>query len=62
MGMSSNDEPTLGELILAQVRGVESEMLLRPADFVKVSSHFQKRRGRPARWPSTSPATCTPGA
>jgi hypothetical protein len=35
MGMSSNDEPTLGELILAQVRGVESEMLLRPADFVK---------------------------
>jgi hypothetical protein len=35
MGMSSNDEPTLGELILARVRGVESEMLLRPADFVK---------------------------
>src|SRR5450759_5949388 len=36
MGMSSNDEPTLGELILAQVRGVEFEMLPRPADFVKV--------------------------
>lgn len=35
MGMSSNDEPTLDELILARVRGVESEMSLRPADFVK---------------------------
>jgi len=47
MGMSSNDEPTLGELILAQVRGVESEMLLRPADFVKVFVSLPKA-SRPA--------------
>ena len=30
-----SSKTTLGELILAQVRGVEPEMSLRPADFVK---------------------------
>ncbi|HEY5471922.1 MAG TPA: hypothetical protein VIK32_01895 [Candidatus Limnocylindrales bacterium] len=33
--MSSNDGPTLGEVILAGVRGVKSKMPLRPADSVK---------------------------
>jgi hypothetical protein len=33
--MSSSDQPTLGEAILAQVRGVKSKRSPRPADFVK---------------------------
>ena len=33
--MSSNDEATLGEVILAGMRGVKSKMALCPANFVK---------------------------
>jgi hypothetical protein len=33
--MSFTEKPTLGEAILAQVRGVRSRIPLRPADFVK---------------------------
>ena len=35
IGMNSNNEATLSGLILTRVRGVESDTLLRPADFVK---------------------------
>jgi hypothetical protein len=34
-GMSSEDKPSLGEAILAQVRSVKTKIPLRPADFVK---------------------------
>src|SRR5664280_1336774 len=35
--MSSSDQPTLGEAILAQVRGVEARIPSRPTDFVRDS-------------------------